>query len=86
MSCLNNLFISHMKLLALAPLVYEVVLVILSCVVFEVWIGYVVSPAHHLAVVNSRINRWESHLEVVTFGVEWIAASTGPLHQGAFVS
>ena len=61
--------------------VLEVVSVVLFGVVLKLGIHDIISPAHHLGVLDSAFDTWEAHLEVVTLGVEAVVGAGGPLHQ-----
>ena len=53
-------------------LILEVFSVVLLGVPLVIWISDVEAPAHHLAVGNCGVSRWEFYLKIVSLGVETI--------------
>ena len=53
-------------------LILKVFSVVLLCVPLVIWIRDIETPAHHLAVSNCRVGRWEFYLKVVSLRVETI--------------
>ena len=65
-------------------LVLEVLGVNLGCVVLKFRVHDIVSPTHHLGILDCGLYIWESHLQVIALRVEAIVGGRSPLHEWWF--